>query len=161
MGGAAIIRYMKKLLVVFILLTALAGGYLYISSRPKATSPMPTVTATIGSGTYTLFAPRNEAELERGLAAYDSITDSQGMIFRGLPEGIQTIWMKDMKFDIDVLWVNSDNQIIYIVQGMSRTSYPQQFHNPVGSPSAYVIELPAEATLTHSITIGQTVSIQD
>ncbi|MGB3023346.1 MAG: DUF192 domain-containing protein [Candidatus Saccharimonadales bacterium] len=152
---------MKKLLVVFVVIAIAVGGYFLFVSRPIASTPLPTVKATIGNATFTLYAPRNERELEIGLAAYKSIEPDQGMIFRGMPVGVQSIWMKDMKFDIDVLWVSKDNQVVYVVQSMSRSSYPKKFHNPVNVPSAYVIELAAEATITHGITVGQTVTIEN
>jgi uncharacterized membrane protein (UPF0127 family) len=81
------------------------------------------------------------------------------MIFRGLPVGVQTFWMKDMKFDIDIIWVNKDNQIIHIVYAASKDSYPQRYENPAGRPSAYVIELNAGTVDTYAIAPGMTVQI--
>lgn len=144
--------------VFFITVSVLVIAALQYKPSPPS---LDIIKVTINNVTFKLYEPKTVREHEIGLAAYDTLGEDQGMIFRGLPEGTQSIWMKDMKFDIDVLWVNKDNQIIHIVQGMSRSSYPQTFHNPVNMPSSYVVELPAEATITHSITIGQTVEIRD
>lgn len=127
-------------------------------NQPKQTD-MPIVTATIVNKTFRLHAPQTEKQRQTGLAAFDSLAQDEGMILRGMPVGRQSIWMKNMKFDIDVLWVNKDNQIIYIVQGMSKSDQQTIYHNPVNAPSAYVIELPDESCNKYGIATGQLVTI--
>lgn len=149
----------RVVIVLLVVVAAAAGAWYMVTNRPAPTD-MPTVRATIGKGQFVLYAPRTDTERETGLAAFRTIEPNQGMIFRGLPEGVQSIWMKNMKFDIDILWVSEKNQIIYMVQGASRNSYPEVFRNPVNARSSYVIELPADATLTHSIAVGQLVVVE-
>ncbi len=154
---------MKKLILIFILAIALGVGvYFYLESRPDPSiATMPKVNATIGNGTFSLFAPTGDEGLQKGLAVFDSIEDNQGMIFRGLPVGIQAFWMKDMKFDIDIIWVNKENQVIHIVYDASKDSYPAKFENPGDRPSSYVIELHAGAAEKNNITPGTKVTITE
>ncbi len=151
---------MKKGFVLLIIFcTVVFGAFWYMDQNQPKQTDMPIVTATIVNKTFRLHAPQTEKQRQTGLAAFDNLTDDEGMIFRGMPVGRQSIWMKDMKFDIDVLWVNKDNQIIHIVQGMSKIDQKTIYHNPDTTASAYVIELPNESCNKYGIAIGQIVSI--
>jgi uncharacterized membrane protein (UPF0127 family) len=155
--------YMKKLLLLVVLLVAASvGAYFYIDAQPDpSTKTMPKVTAEIGNGTFTLYAPVGDEGLQRGLAAFNQIGPNEGMIFRGLPVGVQTFWMKDMKFDIDILWVNKENVVIHTVYDASKDSYPTKYENPQERPSAYVIELTAGAAEKNNIAPGSVVKITE
>lgn len=151
---------MKKIVVLVITIALGVGGYFYWSSLPDPSiSSMPKVTANIGTGEFTLYAPDDVEGLQRGLAILPEIKENEGMIFRGLPVGVQPFTMKDMKFDIDMIWVDKDNTVVHIVYSASKDSYPQRFENPRNRPSAYVIELPAGATDKHGIAPGTLVTI--
>ncbi len=151
---------MKKVLVLVIAIALATASYIYITSRPDPSIvTMPKVKAEIGTGTFTLYAPTDGEELQKGLSVFDKIDPNEGMIFRGLLVGTQTFWMKDMKFDIDIIWVNKDNQVIHIVYNASKDSYPNKFMNPVERPSSYVIEINAGLAEKHGIAPGSQVTI--
>jgi uncharacterized membrane protein (UPF0127 family) len=153
---------MKKVLVVIVLLlAAVAGGYFYWQSLPDPSiATMPKLNATLNNVTFSLYAPTDTEGLQKGLSIFDKLEPNEGMIFRGLPVGQQAFWMQDMKFDIDIIWVNKDNEVIHIVNDASKDSFPNQFKNPVDRPSAYVIELNAGMAEKHSIYPGTQVTIQ-
>jgi uncharacterized membrane protein (UPF0127 family) len=50
-------------------------------------------------------------------------------------------WMKDMKFPIDVVWLNSDHNVVTVKSNVSPASYPETFQN--SAPAQYVLELKA------------------
>ena len=126
----------------------------------KASNPnLATINATIDSKAYKLYAPKTTAEQQRGLAIFDYLANEQGMIFRGNPVGVQGVWMKDMKFNIDIIWVDKDNRIIHLVKNASKDSYPTIFQNPDSTASAYIIELSAGQLDAQSIKIGDEVRI--
>jgi uncharacterized membrane protein (UPF0127 family) len=154
---------MKKLLLIAVLIiAAIVGAYFYIDAQPDpSTKTMQKVSAEIGNETFSLYAPTGDEELQRGLAAFNEIGPTEGMIFRGLPVGVQTFWMKDMKFDIDILWVSKENEVIHIVYEASKDSYPTKYENPQERPSAYVIELSAGAAEKNGIAPGTLVKIAE
>lgn len=152
---------MKKVLIAIFIILIGGGAYLYVSSLPDPTiEDMPKVNATINEQSFTLYAPDTPEGLQKGLAIFDELAPNEGMIFRGLPVGIQSFWMKDMKFNIDIIWVNKDNEIIHIVYDASKDSYPSRFENPSTRPSSYVIELTAGTAEKYSIIPGSKVTIQ-
>ena len=57
--------------------------------------------------------------------------------------GYPGIWMKDMQFSIDVLWLDQTNTIVDIREVVSPETYPQVFAPK--AKSIFVIELPADS----------------
>lgn len=152
---------MKKVLIAIFIVAVAAGAYIYVSSLPDPTiEEMPIVNATIQEKTFKLYAPDTPEGLQKGLAVFDEIAQNEGMIFRGLPVGVQSFWMKDMKFDIDIIWVNKDNEVIHVVYDASKDSYPARFENPREKPASYVIELNAGLVEKYNIQPGSKVTIQ-
>ena len=46
----------------------------------------------------------------KGLAIKDSLNENEGMLFIFESPQKYSFWMKDMKFPIDIIWINSDWQ---------------------------------------------------
>ncbi len=94
---------------------------------------------------------------EKGLSGRPRIKKNQGMLFRYSESGEYCIWMKDMKFNIDVIWIDKSNKVVAIKENLAPESYPEAFCP--NSDSIYILEVPAGAVSEHSITIGSQVSI--
>lgn len=75
-----------------------------------------------------------------GLSKYDNLQQDGGMLFvYDNPRQI-CIWMKDMKFSIDIIWLDAEKRIQHIESNVSPDTYPQSFCQ---EDSQYVVELPA------------------
>jgi uncharacterized membrane protein (UPF0127 family) len=83
---------------------------------------------------------RTQAELTRGLSGTDSLAADQAMLFVFSHDDKWAIWMKDMKYPIDIVWLDSGGQVIHTVKNAQPSGYPKEQFRP-GSSSRYVIEL--------------------
>ena len=84
-------------------------------------------------------------EMEKGLGGRTCIGANQGMLFIFDQSDFYPFWMKDMKFPIDIVWLDSEKKVVYIKSDISPTSYPQTF---VGTePARFVLELQAGRAL--------------
>jgi uncharacterized protein len=63
------------------------------------------------------------------------------------------IWMKDMNYSIDIIWLDSGKTVVYMAEDVSPDTYPEVFRPDV--PARYVVELSAGAAHRHGITEGQ------
>lgn len=88
----------------------------------------------------------------KGLSGRTSLPSDKGALFVYDQPGIQSIWMKDMHFPIDVLWLDGDGSVIYLVDDMSPESYPMAYQSD--QPAAYVLELHEGAIAHYGIRIG-------
>jgi hypothetical protein len=71
------------------------------------------VTVNINGSVFETELVKNSKELERGLSGRDSIADNQAMLFIFPDKDRRVFWMKDMNFNIDLLWIDGDKIIAY------------------------------------------------
>ncbi len=67
-----------------------------------------------------------------------------------------SIWMKDMNYAIDIIWVDDDYKIVDIKKHATPESFPEAFEPK--APARYVIETVAGFVDNHNIKIGGIVS---
>jgi len=53
-------------------------------------------------------------EQSKGLSIKNKLNDSDGMLFPFDTPGDYSFWMKDMKFPIDIIWIDSNYKIVHI-----------------------------------------------
>jgi uncharacterized membrane protein (UPF0127 family) len=76
-----------------------------------------------------------------GLTQFDSLNMNEGMFFIYSTDSNHPIWMKYMKMPIDILWLNSDKEIIHIIQNAQPWSGEAGPIYGDGFISKYVLEL--------------------
>lgn len=114
--------------------------------------------ATFGDTQVSLIVVDTQATRVKGLSGRTALAPNEGMLFVFDQLGYQGIWMKDMLFPIDILWLDASTTIVDIRESVSPATYPQVF-----APKAkalYVIELPRGFVAEHEIKIGDQVTIK-
>ncbi len=96
---------------------------------------------TIGNRSIMVEIADTEAKRVRGLSGREGLPDGQGMLFVFEEAGIRGFWMKDMLFDIDIVWIDENYTVVGVEKRVSPETYPQIFHSP--GAVRYVLELPA------------------
>ncbi|MBI5456148.1 DUF192 domain-containing protein [Candidatus Kaiserbacteria bacterium] len=91
----------------------------------------------------------------KGLSGRTSLPEGEGMLFIFKDDAAHGIWMKDMLFPIDILWVSKEKQVVHIESNVSPDSYPNVFRPPYAA--RYVVELPAGAAQRNSVVNGSEV----
>lgn len=74
----------------------------------------------------------------------------------GVP-GEHSIWMKDMNYALDIIWVSDKGIIVHIEENVSPATYPESFSSP--TPAWYVIETNAGFVKENQIKVGNTVVV--
>jgi uncharacterized membrane protein (UPF0127 family) len=80
-----------------------------------------------------------DAEQARGLSWRASLPRDQGMLFVFASSGNPCFWMKDMRFDLDLIWLDADKRVVGVERGLRPATYPRSFCP--SRPVRYVIEL--------------------
>lgn len=62
---------------------------------------------------FDLLVADEPAEQRQGLSGRDSLGEKQAMVFVFDQSKIMNFWMKDMKMDIDLLWIAGDKIVAY------------------------------------------------
>lgn len=109
-------------------------------------------TIHVGSASVVVEVADTETARELGLSGHAPLADGQGMLFVFDQDALWGFWMKDMRFAIDILWLDSSGRVVTIAANVSPDSYPQTFYPKM--PARYVVELPAGYAAAHSIAEG-------
>jgi uncharacterized membrane protein (UPF0127 family) len=106
----------------------------------------------IGETSFTVAIADEPQEQLRGLGGRPGLKPDEGMLFifrRPAPYGI---WMKDMLFAIDILWIGVDRRVTDIAQNVSPDTYPELIH-PRHS-AKFVLEVTAGTVAKQGLHIG-------
>ena len=97
-----------------------------------------------------------QEDMERGLMYRTSLDQNKGMLFVFTGDEIHQFWMKNMHFNLDILWISFDARIVYIGQNIPAcTTDPCPVYTP-DQKARYVLELNSGYTATHHWKLGDT-----
>lgn len=107
---------MKKIIFVFVLLLIVVGGT-FLTQRylngEQVSFFKKTPIVKISNHNFNVTVADSQKEREIGLSQTKSLSQNQGMIFLFEKSDYHYFWMKNMKFPIDIIYINKD-QIVTI-----------------------------------------------
>lgn len=90
-------------------------------------------------------------ERSKGLMFRNNMQENQGMLFIFSRQEFQSFWMRNTAISLDIIFVNSNNEIVTIHKNtntFSDDSYPST------KPAIYVVEVVAGYTSKYGIKVG-------
>jgi len=97
-------------------------------------------------------------EINTGLSGRITLEAGQGMLFIFDKPDFYGMWMKDMNFPIDIIWIDEKLKIVDIKTQVSQKSYPEIFRP--AQKALYAIEVNASFSELNNIKIGDKVILQ-
>lgn len=95
---------------------------------------------------------------EHGLSNREKLSTGSGMLFIFDEMGAYGFWMKDMKFSLDIMWLDADKKIVHVEKNVSPDTYPTIF--TPSSPAQYVLEVPAGFVDNSNVSLGDFLDIE-
>lgn len=117
-----------------------------------------TKTMRIGNvelGVVTAITPE---ERMRGLSGRKTL-GADGMFFYFDEADYHGMWMKEMSFPIDIVWIDAERHVVGIDEHVDPDTYPRVFAAPV--PVPYALEMNAGAVDTFGIEKGDVVALPE
>ena len=143
----------------FFLIIGLAfiGGCIYLFLQ----KPVPTRfnLIQIGDAIFKVEIADTDEKRIQGLSNRESLPENSGMLFVFENPDKHGIWMKDMKFPIDIAWLDAQKTVFWVEKSVSPDTFPQVFYPP--SEALYVLEVPAGTFKKNHIDIGEMVYKKD
>jgi len=98
-------------------------------------------------------------EMQAGLSGRESLDENHGMLFVFAEPGQPAFWMKDMKFPIDIIWIQNDRVVdlapnLPVVAAEFLSTYAPK------EPANYVLEVNAGFVEEHGVKVGDRVDIK-
>jgi len=92
---------------------------------------------------YEVEIARSPGEQEHGLMGRDSLPAGRGMLFIFAKQYHYGFWMKNMKFSIDILWLDDAKKVVHIAKSVPPcTKDPCPVYIPQ-YVARYVVEIPS------------------
>lgn len=94
------------------------------------------ITIEIGNKKYKVQEARTEEEKEKGLQGVTELPEDEGMLFYFDPPEDVSMWMKDTLIPLDIVFINDDEEVVYVGEGIPNTETQMTVQNV-----AYVLEV--------------------
>ncbi len=95
----------------------------------------------------------------KGLSDTPYLPDEVVKLFVFESASLHSIWMKDMQYAIDILWLDEAGTIVSIKESATPESFPETFVPT--EPALYVVETVAGFVAKHSIGVGDIVVLPE
>ena len=142
-------RVSTAVIVVAVVGLVLAAGVFIVYSFIR-----PATALYLGDGVFKADIAHNQATREKGLGGVDSMAADRALILAFPSDAKWPIWMKGMKVSIDIVWLDSDKKVIYIVKNAPADGGEAALYAPK-SNAKYVVEVPAGTVEKKNIVIGR------
>lgn len=143
------------LLVVTVIIVSLliVLGFLFV----KRVNTIVYKNAIIGQQVFDLeLADTKEARV-KGLSERDNLAPNKGMLFDFKENSNPQMHMLQMRFPIDIAWIDENYKIVYIKNNAVPAEYPDVYYAP--TQSRFVIEVPAGTFEKLGVKQGDSVKI--
>ncbi len=148
----------KNFIIMFIILTLglilLILSY-YIVNNKNQKPQIKNI--KISNKEYRVEVVKSFADQAKGLSQRDNMGEIDGMLFEYPDNQIRSFWMKGMRFDLDIVWIN-DNKIIGITKDVSHVDQNKSYKSP--EECNMVLELPAGEAEKNNLQIGDEINFK-
>jgi uncharacterized membrane protein (UPF0127 family) len=100
---------------------------------------------------YYLHGALTPVQQQKGLSGTKKLSFNQGMIFVYDRQVERCFWMKEMRYNLDIIWVDAVRKVTAVEQNLAPKTYPQKFCHK----GKYVIELNAGEAAKANIKQGR------
>jgi len=93
----------------------------------------------------------------QGLSGISILEENEGMLFIFEKSDPHGIWMKDMRFPIDILWIDDNLRIVDVKKNALPESYPEVFIPK--EKAKYVLEVNTGFSDVFDVNVGDSISL--
>jgi len=113
----------------------------------------------IGGETFFVEIADTPAAHIKGLSGREKLGDNEGVLFIFPEKSIQKFWMKEMKFSLDIIWINGD-KIAGIVYGVEPEASEQLTIYASPEPVDKVLEINAGTASAGGMRVGDIIQLK-
>ncbi len=119
------------------------------------------VTVLMPKGALEVEVANTRASRELGLSGRERMGDDEGLLFVFDEPGRYGFWMKDMKFSLDIIWINQNGVVVDIERKVTPESYKEKKTFINKSEAVYVLEINSGLSEKFGLYLGSKVKITD
>ena len=121
------------------------------------------MTISINNMTLDAMVADTPDKMMQGLQYQQRLPYNQGMIFVLSTPQVIPMWMPNMRFPLDIIWFDSDGNILHIEKNVPPCTLPEYSKCPVynrdGQPAKYALEVTSGFTDRYNISMNSKLAI--
>lgn len=117
----------SEVFFIILILALIIGGVFYFARRKTVFEK---TEIKVGKAILSVEIADTVLKRETGLSLREGIEKNEGMIFVFEKPIEAKFWMKNMKFSIDIIWIDENLKVIGFEENISPDTYPQEFKSP-------------------------------
>lgn len=114
------------------------------------------VEVSVGPKTFQARLANTEEQREKGLSGTEPLADDSALLMVFPTSGKWPIWMKNMDYSIDVIWMDDNKIVVATKENLSPDTYPKTF-TPT-SNARYILEAPSGSIGRYGVKNGMTIN---
>ncbi|MDP2676928.1 MAG: DUF192 domain-containing protein [bacterium] len=142
----------KELFFAFLLIASVIFVFFILLRKEDRGSMRQTATITIRDTAISVEIADTSEKRALGLGGREALGENEGMFFIFEQPGYHAFWMRNMKFPLDIIWIDENLTIAHVQENISPDTFPNQY--APDEPVQYVLEVQAGFAETHGITTG-------
>ena len=111
-----------------------------------------TIKISFQDTTFTTWVSETYQEKQEGLSIFNSLGKQEAMLFIFDKTGKHSFWMKNMKFPIDIVWLDEDKKIVFLKENARPEDFPQSYGGEIDSH--YVLEFAKDSITQYNMREG-------
>ena len=111
--------------------------------------------AELGRTSISIDVVNTEALRAKGLSGTTKLPIGHGMLFDFKHDGVWPMWMKDMNYPLDMVWITKEGKVVHIVNELHPSDYPTVHENSI--PCRYVLEVNAGVLSSLNVVVGSSI----
>jgi len=109
-------------------------------------------TVRLGDAVLNARIAKTRDERTKGLSGTDKLAVDEALLMVYDDESQWSIWMKDMNYPLDIVWLDAHKKVVHIVKNAPPDSYPQTFVPK--NNAKYILEMNSGLVEEKSIRVG-------
>ena len=98
----------------------------------------------------------DEESRRKGLGGRLGMDENYAMLFVFDNSDRHQMWMKDMNFSVDIIWINERKRVVHVRHNVKPDTEPYEKYSPT-VPARYVLEVKAGVAKRAGVTVGSPV----
>jgi uncharacterized protein len=153
LGSKTVILYLLFLVFAFAIPAYKEAKFFFSNTIEKTYSTR----IIVGEQAVVVEVVDSDEKRIKGLSGKESLEPNQGMFFIFEKSDYYSIWMKDMNFSIDILWINENKEVVHIEEDISPKTYPKLF--TPRQKALYILEVTAGFVKKGGIQVGDQITV--
>lgn len=152
-------RFLLDIVVIFVF--GATAIFLYVQHWDDIQRALfktdPEYTIYLGATAVQVTVADTQSELIQGLSGVPYLRDLQGKLFIFDQDANYGIWMKDMLFPIDIIWIDKNLTVVYIAENIAPNTYPEIFTPSINA--RFVVEMNAHFVSSLRVKVGDRLTL--